>query len=107
MNNDEFSIWPPIFIFQSLGKLKIKQRYRAKLRFASNDYRNFFRYRFGLSHPLGKEIDNFKPFQFSASNELFFTDNEPYFERNRISVAFKHKPSKSTTLQIGYLHQLD
>jgi len=43
----------------------------------------------------------------SASNELFFTDKEPYFERNRMLVAFYYKPSKSTTLQVGYLHQFD
>jgi hypothetical protein len=29
------------------------------------------------------------------------------FERNRILFAFNYKPSKATTLQIGYLHQFD
>jgi hypothetical protein len=106
-NNNEFRIWPQINIFQSLGKLKIEQRYRAELRFTSNGYRNRFRYRLGLSYPFGKEKNNYKPFQISASNELFFTDIEPYFERNRIQVAFNYKPSKSTTLQLGYLHQFD
>ena len=106
-NNDEFRIWPQIIVFQALGKLKIEQRYRAELRFTSNGYRNRFRYRLGLSYPFGKERNNYKPFQISASNELFFTDKEPYFERNRMLVAFNYKPSKSTTLQVGYLHQFD
>ena len=106
-NNDEFRIWPQIIIFQSLGKLKIEQRYRAEFRFTSNGYRNRFRYRLGLSYPFGKEVNNYKPFQITISNELFFTDNEPYFERNRMLVAFNFKPSKSTTLQVGYLHQFD
>jgi len=106
-NNDEFRIWPQIIIFQSLGKINIEQRYRAELRFTSNGYRNRFRYRLGLSYPFGKERNNFKPFQISASNELFLTDKEPYFERNRMLVAFNYKPSKSTTLQLGYLHQFD
>ena len=106
-NNDELRVWPQIIIFQSLGKLKIEQRYRAELRFTSNGYRNRFRYRLGLSYPFGKEKNNYKPFQISASNELFFTDNEPYFERNRMLVAFNYKPSKSTTLQVGYLNQFD
>lgn len=92
---------------QSVGKLKIEQRYRAEFRFTSNGYRNRFRYRMGLSYPFGKERDEYKPFQISASNELFFTDKEPYFERNRILAAFNYKPSKATTLQIGYLHQFD
>jgi len=106
-NNDEFRIWPQIIVFQALGKLKIEQRYRAELRFTSNGYRNRFRYRLGLSYPFGKEINNYKPFQISASNELFFTDKEPYFERNRMLVAFNYKPSKTTTIQVGYLHQFD
>jgi len=106
-NNDEFRIWPQIIIFQSLGEIKIEQRYRAEFRFTSNGYRNRFRYRLGISYPFGEERDNFKPFNISASNELFFTDREPFFERNRMLLAFNYKPSKSTTLQIGYLHQFD
>jgi hypothetical protein len=106
-NNNEFRIWPQIILFQSIGKIKIEQRYRAEMRFTSNGYRNRFRYRIGVSHAFGKEKSDFKPFQVSVSNELFFTDNEPYFERNRILLAFNYKPSKETVLQIGYLHQFD
>lgn len=106
-NNDEFRIWPQVILFQSIGSFKIEQRYRAELRFTSNGYRNRFRYRLGLSYSFGKERNEYKPFQISASNEIFFTDNEPYFERNRWLFAFNYKPSKTTTLQIGYLHQFD
>jgi hypothetical protein len=106
-NNDEFRIWPQIILFQSIGQLKIEQRYRAEFRFTSNGYRNRFRYRIGVSYPFGRERNDYKLFQVSASNELFFTDKEPYFERNRVLLAFNYKPSKATTLQIGYLHQFD
>jgi long-subunit fatty acid transport protein len=106
-NNDEFRIWPQVILFQSFGKLKIEQRYRAELRFTSNGYRNRFRYRLGISYPFGKERNEYKPFQVSASNELFFTNKEPYFERSRMLLAFNYKPSKATTIQIGYLHQFD
>lgn len=106
-NNDEFRIWPQVILFQSVGQLKIEQRYRAELRWTSNGYRNRFRYRLGVSYPFGRERNDYKPFQISASNELFFTDKEPYFERNRLLFAFNYKASKSTTLQIGYLHQFD
>ena len=94
-------------MFQSLGKIKIEQRYRSEFRFTNNGYRNRFRYRFGLSYPFGAERNTYKPYQISASNELFFTDKEPYFERNRMLVAFNYKPTKSTTWQVGYLHQFD
>ncbi len=106
-NNDEFRIWPQITLFQSIGKIKIEQRYRAELRFTSNGYRNRFRYRLGAAFPFGKEQNKYKPFQISVSNEIFFTDKEPYFERNRLLFAFNFKPSKATTMQIGYLHQFD
>ena len=106
-NNDEFRLWPQIMLFQSIGKLKIEQRYRAEFRFTSNGYRNRFRYRLGVSYPFGKERNEYKPFQVSTSNEIFFTDKEPYFERNRVLLAFNYKPSKATTIQIGFLHQFD
>ncbi len=106
-NNDEFRLWPQVILFQSVGKLKIEQRYRAEFRFTSNGYRNRFRYRLGVAYAFGKERTTYKPFQINVSNELFFTDQEPYFERNRFLVAFNYKPSKATTLQIGYLHQFD
>jgi hypothetical protein len=106
-NNDEFRLWPQVILFQSLGKLKIEQRYRAEFRFTSNGYRNRFRYRLGVSYPFGKARNEYKPFQVGASNEVFFADKEPYFERNRMLLAFNYKPSKATTLQMGYLHQFD
>jgi hypothetical protein len=105
--NDEFRIWPQIILFQSIGKLKIEQRYRSELRFTSNGFRNRFRYRIGVSYPFGKEKNEYKPFQISASNEIFFTDKEPYFERNRMLLAFNYKPSKESTIQIGYINQFD
>lgn len=106
-NNDEFRIWPQVILLQSIGKLKIEQRYRAEFRFTNNGYRNRFRYRLGVSYPFGKEINEYKPFQISVSDEIFFTNNEPYFERNRLLFAFNFKPAKTTNLQIGYLHQFD
>ena len=106
-NNNEFRLWPQVLLFQSIGKLKIEQRYRGEFRFTSNGYRNRFRYRLGASYPFGKLRNEYKPFQISVSDEIFFTDNEPYFERNRLLFAFNYKPSKTTTLQIGYLHQFD
>jgi hypothetical protein len=106
-NNDEFRLWPQVILTQSLNDLKIEQRYRAELRFTNDGYRNRFRYRLGASYPFGNEVKGYKPFQVSASNELFFTDNEPYFERNRLLFAFNYKVSKAATFQVGYLHQFD
>jgi hypothetical protein len=106
-NNNELRIWPQIAIFQSIGPVKVEQRYRAELRFTSNGYRNRFRYRLGLSYPFGNNSKGYKPFQLSASNEIFFTNKEPYFERNRLLFAFNYRNTETTTIQLGYLHQFD
>lgn len=97
-NNNELRIWPQLSLFQSIGKLKIEQRYSAELRFTSSGYRNRFRYRLRLSNPLGKPKNDVQKFQISLSNELFFTDNEPYFERNRILAAIQYKISGTDSL---------
>ena len=106
-NNDELRVWPQVTLLQSIGNFKIEQRYRAEMRWTSNGYRNRFRYRMGVSLPFGKDKGTYKPYQISASNELFFTDNEPYFERNRFLLSFQYKPSQFTAIQLGYLNQLD
>jgi long-subunit fatty acid transport protein len=106
-NNDEFRLWPQLALQQSLGKLKIEQRYRSEFRFTNKGYRNRFRYRLGVSYPFGKDKKGFQPFQLNASNELFFTDKEPYFERNRLSLSLNYKVSKEIMFQLGHVHQFD
>lgn len=106
-NNDEFRLWPQLIFFENIGKIRIEHRYRSEFRFTSNGYRNRFRFRIGLSYPFGKMRESFQPFQVGFSNELFFTDREPYFERNRVAANFNYKPAKNITFMLGYLHQFD
>lgn len=107
MNNDEFRIWPQFTLTQPIGNLKTEHRYRTELRFTSNGYRNRFRYRLGLTLPFGKERNGYKPFLTSFSNELFFTDSEPHFERNRAMLTGGIRLSKKVLMQIGYVKQYD
>ena len=106
-NNDEYRVWPQVVVLQSISKIKMEHRYRAELRFNGNGYRNRFRYRLGLSYLFGAEKKGYKPYQISASDELFFTDKEPYFERNRLLFSFNYRASKASSFQIGYLRQFD
>jgi|YNPMSStandDraft_1061717.scaffolds.fasta_scaffold00462_4 hypothetical protein len=108
-NNDEIRIWPQIILLQSTGMLKIEHRYRGELRFTSNGYRNRFRYRMGLFYQFGKEDEQekYKPFQISLTNEIFFSNIEPYFERNRLQLAINYKLLPFASIQIGYLYQFD
>jgi hypothetical protein len=106
-NNDEFRIWPQINFTQAIGKFSLDQRYRAEFRFTSNGFRNRFRYRIGIGYPFGKNKSGFNRYQINVSNEIFFTDKEPYFERNRALASVSYRLSKQVNFQLGYLHQFD
>lgn len=106
-NNDEFRLWPQAILSHAIGGLLVEQRYRTELRFTTNGYRNRFRYRVGLAYPFGKEKNGQAPYQVGVSNELFFTNQEPYFERNRFQFALSYRPSPTATVQVGYVYQFD
>ncbi len=105
-NNDEFRIWPQVLLLQKIGKVKFEQRYRLESRFTSKGYRNRFRYRLGVSVPLYK-AKNDASITLILYNELFFTNKEPYFERNRAMVGFNFHINKNSSVQFAYLHQFD
>jgi hypothetical protein len=106
-NNNEFRLWPQVLLTQEIKKLKVEQRYRWELRWTSNGYRNRFRYRLGVTYPLGTTKNGYQPIILSVNNEVFFGNKEPYFERNRIQANLQYKINKLVALQLGYLHQFD
>ncbi|WP_448517947.1 DUF2490 domain-containing protein [Rhodoflexus sp.] len=106
-NNSEVRLWPHLSLMQAIGQLRIEQRYRMEMRFTQFGYRNRFRYRLGAAYPFGNTERGYKPYQFSITNEIFFTDREPYFERNRLAFTLNRRLSQQASLQIGYLHQFD
>jgi hypothetical protein len=106
-NNNELRIWPQLTLYHYFPRVVVEHRYRLESRFTSNGYRNRYRYRLLVSYDFGKEKNGFKPFQLSAGTEIFFTDREPFFERNRINVNFNYKVSKMLSLHVGYLNQID
>ena len=105
--NDEFRLWPQVVLDGVLGRLRIEQRYRWEMRYTSFGYRNRFRYRLGISYPFGRMKGGERPYVLSASDELFFTDQEPSFERTRAQVAINRRITPGMALQLGYLHQFD
>lgn len=105
-NNDEFRIWPQLLLTQKIGKFKIEQRYRLENRFTSIGYRNRYRYRVGITVPLYHSKKYFS-IALNLNNELFFTDKEPYFERNRIIGGLNIHFNQSSGIQFAYLNQFD
>lgn len=105
--NREVRTWFQINMKNPLEFLTFEHRYRAEQRFTANGYRNRFRYRIGATIPLnGKKIAP-KIFYLSTWNEIFFTDKEPFFERNRILIGGGYEFNKNVGIQLGYIYQFD
>ena len=107
LRSDEFRLWPQLLIQQPLGNFKMDQRFRTEFRFTGNGYRTRLRYRLGLSKNFGAVKNGTQLYNAGINNELFFTVNEPYFERNRLLFFVTRRLNRLVVLQVGYLHQFD
>lgn len=104
---DEIRSWFQLAMRNQLGRVRFEHRYRAEQRFTQNGYRNRFRYRFNMTIPLNSKELKAGTIYTSIWNELFLTNTEPYFERNRIFAGLGYELSKDLALQLGYIHQYD
>lgn len=101
-NSSEIRLGPQVITLQRLKPLQLENRYRIELRFTNNGYRNRFRYRVNVKYEIKKiHLSIF------INNELFFSNNAPYFERNRFSLILQYKIYKNINYQLGFLNQWD
>ncbi len=107
IQNKEIRTWIQFNMKSSLGILNIEHRYRAEQRFTSNGFRNRYRYRLGTIIPLNNEVVREKTLYLNVWNELFLTNKEPFFERNRLFIGFGYEFDKHFAVQTGYIHQFD
>jgi len=107
IQNREIRSWIEVRMKQQLKRLLFDHRYRAEQRFTSNGYRNRFRYRLSLTIPLNSPEIKAGTYFLQSWNEIFFTDREPFFERNRIYIGGGYRFNKTVTFQTGYIHQFD
>ena len=106
--NEEFRLWQQITMNQYLDRLKFEHRYRIEQRWLTNGgYRNRFRYRLNVVLPLKNKRLDPKTFYLTAFEEVFLTNEAPYFERNRIFGGFGYKFNNAFVLQPGYIYQFD
>ena len=107
VSNSEFRIWEQFTLTNNLDRLKLEHRYRAEQRFTSSGFRNRFRYRLNSIIPLNKKKVEAKTFYLTASDEVFLTDKQPYFERNRFFAGSGYAFNDLFTIQGGWLRQFD
>jgi len=107
MVNDEFRTWLQVSMKQNLDRIKFEHRYRAEQRWTINGFRNRFRYRLQSVVPLNnKKLEKGTAYAI-AWNEIFFTNNAPYFERNRFLVGCGYELTDNLAIQTGFLKQFD
>ncbi len=107
MQNKEIRTWVQINMKNPLELLTFEHRYRAEQRFTTSGYRNRFRYRLSAIVPLNNKKIEPKTVYALIWNEIFFTDKEPFFERNRFFIGGGYEFSKNVAFQLGYIHQFD
>ena len=105
--NKEIRTWLQVNIKNKIGRAYFENRFRMEQRFTTNGYRNRYRLRLGAVIPLNEKT--IKPGAFYANiwNEIFFTNREPFFERNRVLMGMGYEISKTIAVQAGYIYQFD
>lgn len=107
MQSHEFRLWEQLTLINDIAKFRIEHRYRIEQRFIGGNYRNRFRYRLSGTLPLHKDGLKNRTFYLNAYDEIFLTNTQPYFERNRAFGGVGYVFSDLFTWQLGYLHQFD
>jgi hypothetical protein len=107
IQNEEIRSWLQINIKNPLQHFTLAHRYSLEQRFTSNGYKNRIRYRLSATIPINQRKIAAKTFYILVWDELFLTNNEPYFERNRLFLGCGYEMNSNLTLQTGYIYQLD
>jgi len=101
----EARMWEQMTVSQYLSRIKIEHRYRVEQRWLNGIYRNRFRYKLNLYVPLNNKKIEPKTWFVSAYDEIFLNNNEPNFERNRVSATLGYQVDKSWIIQAGWINQ--
>lgn len=105
VTGNETRFWQQLTMNNYLKKVKFEHRYRVEQRWFKTGYRNRFRYRLNAMVPIDKKKSG-KTYV-AAFNEVFLTNTEPHYERNRFFVGFGYKFNSWVSLQPGYVYQYD
>jgi hypothetical protein len=101
----EIRTWIQLVFKNPFNFMSVEHRYRAEQRYTNLGYRNRFRYRLSAKLPILKSKE--KEYFLLGWNELFFTNNEPFFERNRLFLGGGFDINKNLAIQTGYIYQFD
>lgn len=103
----EFRMWEQIILVNNINRVKIEHRYRVEQRWLNGEYHNRFRYRLNPIIPLNHKTVTAQTWFISAFDEVFFTDEKPYFLRNRAFGGVGYQFTKQFAFQFGFIRQFD
>ena len=102
----EVRLWEQFIMDQKLSVVEIEHRYRAEQRFKGS-FENRFRYRLNVAVPVNKREITAKALYMAVYNEIFFTDKQPHFSRNRFHAGVGYVFNENISVQTGWLRQVD
>lgn len=103
----EFRLWEQFTLINNIERLKLEHRYRIEQRWRNDEYRNRFRYRINPIFPINKsKVENHTLFA-TIYDEIFLTNKDTYFERNRFFAGVGYQCSTRLSVQAGWLRQFD
>lgn len=101
----ENRMWEQFILRNSIGKIKIRHRYRLEQRWVKNgnntSYNNRARYMLSLKIPLSKNKDF--PLFLSIYDEIFINISDAPFNQNRLYGAIGYQMNDNANIQLGYL----
>jgi hypothetical protein len=103
----EHRLWEQFTLTNNVDIFKIEHRYRIEQRWVNGAFSNRFRYRINPLVPINKKVIEPGALFLAMFDEVFFTDKQPYFLRNRFFGGAGFQFSKYFTLQAGVLRQFD
>lgn len=102
---EEHRIWQQFILTNKIGRVKFEHRYRIEQRWVNQNYKNRFRYRLMLFIPLNKPKIEEKTLFLGLYDEIFLNTKETFFDRNRAYGALGYQFNKTTSVQVGMMHQ--
>jgi hypothetical protein len=103
----EFRVWFEMMFKHSYGRLYFDHRARIERRFTYSGNSSRFRYRLAINVPVTKPRLSDNTIFFATSNELFFGQGHPTYEKNRFFIGAGYKLNDNFTFQLGNMNQND
>ena len=103
----EFRTWFELNYKNAFSRLNFENRLRVEQRFIPQNYKNRFRYRFGLMVPVNKKELVQGSIYIAVNDELWLPQYGPLIEKNRFYAGIGYKFSRNTLFQMGCINDND